>query len=126
MNFPLELLIIAGLNIAGMVIMLLVLHGIKKNMAPADDRLGQSLQLAMKSLKDKSGKVQEVKIESVQSKKTTILSMDDPARFEVKRMHKDLIGFSLYVLADNGLNEFYLFLESDRGQLVGLGNLDDT
>ena len=53
------------------------------------------------------------------------LPIKEPDRFDIVKLSK--VGeFRIYVLVDKGLSEQYLFLESDSGRLIGMGNVEDS
>lgn len=53
------------------------------------------------------------------------LPIKEPGRFAIEKLSK-IDEFRVYVLIDKGLNEQYLFLESDSGRLIGMGNVEDS
>ncbi len=53
------------------------------------------------------------------------LPIQEPDRFIIEKLSK--VGeFRVYILVDKGLSEQYLFLESDSGRLISMGNLEDS
>ena len=57
--------------------------------------------------------------------KVSSMSLDDPSRFDCKKLGK--VGeYRIFIILDKGLSEQYLFLQADNGSLLGLGNLENS
>ena len=116
--------IITGAFLIGMgLVTYLIIRQLKLSIiasATSSDEVASSVEMALKQ-------AVKTKATAVLRKESRIsdLPIKEPNRFDIVKLSK--VGeFSIYVLVDKGLSEQYLFLESDSGRLIGMGNVEDS